>query len=96
MRKFAETGSGYIHIQSTRPQTLGYGLTDSPAGLLAWIYEKLVNSRDPKRYFWTDDEGKHARHQNVFNGDRLFHSLDLGFHLLVLPCWPGSISANIL
>ena len=33
-------GSGYGHIQSTRPQTLAYGLTDSPAGLAAWIVEK--------------------------------------------------------
>jgi pimeloyl-ACP methyl ester carboxylesterase len=31
---------GYKAIQSTRPQTLGYGLTDSPAGLAAWILEK--------------------------------------------------------
>jgi pimeloyl-ACP methyl ester carboxylesterase len=31
---------GYSAIQSTRPQTLGYGLTDSPAGLAAWILEK--------------------------------------------------------
>jgi pimeloyl-ACP methyl ester carboxylesterase len=31
---------GYKAIQSTRPQTLGYGLTDSPAGLAAWIVEK--------------------------------------------------------
>jgi len=31
---------GYSGIQSTRPQTVGYGLTDSPAGLAAWIGEK--------------------------------------------------------
>ncbi|MFQ3894821.1 epoxide hydrolase family protein [Sphingobium sp. R-7] len=43
------TGTGYIGIQSTRPQTLGYGLTDSPAGQAAWIYEKL--------HFWTDHDG---------------------------------------
>jgi len=35
-----ETERGYSQIQSTRPQTLGYGLTDSPAGLAAWIVEK--------------------------------------------------------
>ena len=34
------TGGGYGHIQSTRPQTLSYGLTDSPAGLAGWIIEK--------------------------------------------------------
>ena len=33
--------SGYISIQGTRPQTLAYGLTDSPAGLAAWIAEKF-------------------------------------------------------
>src|SRR5207247_3266800 len=31
---------GYKAIQSTKPQTLGYGLNDSPAGLAAWILEK--------------------------------------------------------
>ncbi|MFE7439022.1 epoxide hydrolase family protein [Streptomyces chartreusis] len=31
---------GYFEIQSTKPQTLGYGLNDSPAGLAAWIVEK--------------------------------------------------------
>ncbi len=32
---------GYIAIQSTRPQTLGYGLTDSPVGQLAWLMDKF-------------------------------------------------------
>ena len=34
-------GTAYQEIQGTRPQTLGYGLTDSPAGLAAWIGEKF-------------------------------------------------------
>src|ERR1700724_584368 len=37
MRQFRATGMGYGAIQSTRPQTLAYALTDSPAGQLAWI-----------------------------------------------------------
>jgi pimeloyl-ACP methyl ester carboxylesterase len=40
---------GYAEIQSTRPQTLAYGLTDSPVGQLAWIAEKFnewTDSRD--------------------------------------------------
>jgi pimeloyl-ACP methyl ester carboxylesterase len=41
--------SGYSKIQSTRPQSLGYGLTDSPAGLAAWILEKFRA--------WTDCDG---------------------------------------
>ncbi|KAH9947419.1 alpha/beta-hydrolase [Amylocystis lapponica] len=51
---FRKEGSGYMQLQSTRPQTLGYNLADSPAGLLAWIYEKLVTWTD--NYPWTDDE----------------------------------------
>ena len=41
--------SGYSTQQATRPQTLGYGLADSPAGQAAWIYEKF--------YAWTDCNG---------------------------------------
>ena len=37
----SRTGSGYSAIQGTSPQTIGYALTDSPAGLCAWITEKL-------------------------------------------------------
>lgn len=40
VRRWDETERGYSAIQSTRPQTLGYGLTDSPAGLAAWVLEK--------------------------------------------------------
>jgi pimeloyl-ACP methyl ester carboxylesterase len=38
--EFWQSESGYKTIQSTKPQTLGYGLNDSPAGLAAWILEK--------------------------------------------------------
>ncbi|EIM85901.1 alpha/beta-hydrolase [Stereum hirsutum FP-91666 SS1] len=51
---FRATGQGYFHEQSTQPQTLGYSLADSPVGLLAWIYEKLINWTDA--YKWEDDE----------------------------------------
>ncbi|KAG6875151.1 hypothetical protein C0992_004970 [Termitomyces sp. T32_za158] len=51
---FQRQGFGYFAEQSTRPQTLGYGLADSPVGLLAWIYEKLVEWTDG--YKWNDDE----------------------------------------
>lgn len=34
-------GTGYMAIQGTKPQTLAFGLTDSPAGLAAWILEKF-------------------------------------------------------
>jgi pimeloyl-ACP methyl ester carboxylesterase len=38
---FMAEGNGYFQIQATRPQTLSYGLTDSPVGQLAWIVEKF-------------------------------------------------------
>ena len=38
---YASDGAGYAAIQGTRPQTLGYGLADSPIGQAMWIYEKL-------------------------------------------------------
>ncbi|GAA4063776.1 epoxide hydrolase family protein [Nonomuraea soli] len=37
---FRSEGAGYLHIMSTRPQTLGYSLQDSPVGQLAWMVEK--------------------------------------------------------
>lgn len=40
-------GSGYAVLQATRPQTLSYGLTDSPTGQLAWIAEKFKEWTDP-------------------------------------------------
>ncbi|KAH9993043.1 Alpha/Beta hydrolase protein [Russula vinacea] len=51
---FQVQGNGYLQVQATRPQTLGYGLADSPVGMLAWIYEKLVQWTDS--YPWTDEE----------------------------------------
>lgn len=51
---FRQEGRGYNVEQSTKPQTLGYGLADSPVACLAWIYEKLHDWTDA--YPWTDDE----------------------------------------
>ncbi len=48
-RKVMGEGTGYQAIQGTKPQTLGYGLNDSPAGLAAWITEKF--------HSWTDCDG---------------------------------------
>jgi pimeloyl-ACP methyl ester carboxylesterase len=46
----------YKEVQSTKPQTLGYGLTDSPAGLAAWILEKWRSWSDPACGPLPDDE----------------------------------------
>src|ERR1700744_1905741 len=43
--EFNRTGRGSSRQQSTRPQTLGFGLADSPAGQCAWIFEKF--------HFWS-------------------------------------------
>ena len=47
MKQTAMDGMGYIQIQTTRPQTLAYALTDSPVGQLAWIAEKFKEWTDP-------------------------------------------------
>ena len=44
--KYVSDASGYASIQGTRPQTLGYGLSDSPVGQAMWIYEKLQGWSD--------------------------------------------------
>ena len=49
LARFRKFDSGYQKVQSTRPQTVGYGLTDSPAALAAWIIEKL--------WSWSDNGG---------------------------------------
>jgi len=46
MKEYNKKGTAYLQIQSTRPLTLGYGLTDSPVAQLAWIFEKINE--------WTD------------------------------------------
>jgi epoxide hydrolase len=46
-KNFNDDMRGYDHIQATRPKTLGFGLTDSPVGQLAWIVEKFKEWVDP-------------------------------------------------
>jgi pimeloyl-ACP methyl ester carboxylesterase len=47
MKQTSMDGMGYIQIQTTRPQTLAYALTDSPVAQLAWIAEKFKEWTDP-------------------------------------------------
>ena len=51
---FLKEGSAYRTLQMTKPQTLGYALSDSPVALLSWVYEKLHDWTDG--YAWTDEE----------------------------------------
>ena len=61
--KFMTDGNGYNVIQATRPQTIGYGLEDSPAAQLTWIVEKVAE--------WTHDPAKltdrHYRNRHLAN-----------------------------
>ncbi len=58
--------SGYSKQQATRPQTVGYGLADSPAGQAAWILEKF--------WAWTDCDG---HPENILDRDELLDNLML-------------------
>jgi pimeloyl-ACP methyl ester carboxylesterase len=66
MQNHANWEMGYVHQQRTRPQTLGYGLADSPAGQCAWILEKFTA--------WTDCDGDPIR---AFGADRLLDNITL-------------------
>lgn len=63
---YRDWDSGYSKQQSTRPQTLGYALTDSPAGQAAWILEKF--------WAWTDCDGDP---QNILNRDEMLDNVML-------------------
>jgi epoxide hydrolase len=66
MTHYTTAEAGYSTQQSTRPQTLGYGLVDSPAGQAAWIVEKF--------YAWTDCDG---HPENVLTRDELLDNVML-------------------
>jgi pimeloyl-ACP methyl ester carboxylesterase len=63
---YQQWDSGYSKQQSTRPQTLAYGLTDSPAGQAAWILEKF--------WAWTDCDG---HPENALTRDELLDNIML-------------------
>jgi pimeloyl-ACP methyl ester carboxylesterase len=52
-RDFLSKGFGYAAIMGTRPETIGFGLSDSPVGLAAWIYDKIED--------WVFTRGKAQR-----------------------------------
>jgi epoxide hydrolase len=63
---YNQEDSGYSKQQSTRPQTIGYGLVDSPAALCAWIVEKF--------WSWTDCDGDPA---SVLSRDEMLDNIML-------------------
>ncbi len=66
LQYYADWDSGYSKQQSTRPQTLGYALTDSPSGQAAWILEKF--------WAWTDCNG---HPENILSRDELLDNVML-------------------
>jgi len=66
MRLFVKEESGYANEQGTKPQTLGVALNDSPAGLLAWIVEKMRA--------WSDCGG---HPENCFTRDQMLTNVML-------------------
>ncbi|MGW4277514.1 epoxide hydrolase family protein [Streptomyces seoulensis] len=66
LARFDAELSGYMKLQQTRPQTLAYALTDSPAGQLAWIVEKFLD--------WT---GATALPEDAVDRDRLLTNVTI-------------------
>jgi epoxide hydrolase len=67
MKQTAMDGMGYLQIQTTRPQTLAYALTDSPVGQLAWIAEKFKE--------WTDSAAE--RPEDAVDRDQLLTNISI-------------------
>ncbi len=66
LQYYDQKDSGYSKQQSTRPQSLGYGLVDSPAGQAGWILEKF--------WAWTDCDG---HPENVLTRDEMLDNIML-------------------
>ena len=65
-QKWAQDEGAYEHLQSTKPQTLACALNDSPAGLAAWIVEKM--------YSWSDCNGNI---ETVFSKDEILTNISI-------------------
>src|SRR5437016_1569173 len=66
LRAWWDAEGGYSHEQGTKPQTLGYGLNDSPVGLAAWIVEKFRT--------WSDCAGDV---ESIFTRDELLTNITI-------------------
>ena len=68
MNFYTQSDSGYSKIQSTRPQTVGYALADSPVGQMTWIIDKF--------YSWTDCAKDGVKHlENTLTKDELLDNV---------------------
>ncbi|GLV61093.1 multidrug MFS transporter [Dictyobacter sp. S3.2.2.5] len=99
-------GSGYADIMVTRPQTLGYSLADSPAGLAAWFYDKFADwtysGGDPERsltkdqmldditLYWLTNTGTSAARLYWENNANNFNAVNISIPSAVT-VFPGEI-----
>jgi epoxide hydrolase len=67
--RFEKEEAGYFLLQSTRPQTIGYALADSPVGQAAWILEKL--------FHWSQHDGTWPSFSDVFSLDECLDTITL-------------------
>jgi pimeloyl-ACP methyl ester carboxylesterase len=99
-------GSGYAAMMVTRPQTLGYSLSDSPAGLAAWFYDKFADwtysGGDPERsltrdemldditLYWLTNTGTSSARLYWENNANNFNAVDISIPAAVT-VFPGEI-----
>jgi pimeloyl-ACP methyl ester carboxylesterase len=98
MKEYKKSGTAYLEIQSTRPQTIAYSLSDSPVGQLAWIVEKYKEWTDADKELPEDAIGIDQILTNVslywFNktgassADVLYENMSMAFS------WGGESSAQ--
>lgn len=103
---FYRTGTGYSAIMVTRPQTLGYGLSDSPAGLAALLYDKFAawtcSGGEPERVlsrdemlddislYWFTNTGTSSSQLYWENNGNVFNAVDVSIPVAVT-VFPGEI-----
>jgi pimeloyl-ACP methyl ester carboxylesterase len=81
MKEYKKNGTAYLEIQSTRPQTIAYSLSDSPVGQLAWMVEKYKE--------WTDEDKELP--EEALNIDQMLTNVSLYWFNKI-----GASSADVL
>ncbi|WP_394834592.1 epoxide hydrolase 1 [Pendulispora rubella] len=103
---FYKRGTGYSAMMVTRPQTIGYSLSDSPAGLAAWAYDKFAawtdSGGEPERaltldemlddisLYWLTNTGTSSSRLYWENNGNVFNAVDISIPVAVT-VFPGEI-----
>ncbi|GGC75268.1 multidrug MFS transporter [Chelatococcus reniformis] len=104
---FYKDSSGYASMMVTRPQTIGYGLVDSPVGLAAWTYEKIAawtySGGEPERVltrdeilddislYWLTGTGASAARIYWEDHSNNFNAVDIATMPVAVTVFPGEI-----